>query len=98
MEWLNLYPKMAEWRERKFPRHSIKDAAMKLGEETGEVQGAIFKYEWATEDNEIWHWEKNLRQEIGDTIMVLASICQMMNWDLDEVAHDRLVEKGVIDG
>lgn len=85
------YEAIRDWRERTYPGSDLKDIALKLGEESGEVQGAVFKNRWSDAD------EQNIRDEVGDAALVLASVCQWMDWDLIEVLQERAVTKGMID-
>ena len=85
--------KLSEWRNERYPNSDEIDIALKLGEEVGEVLGAVFKYEWNVTTN-----RDNIREEIGDAGLTLASLCQYNGWDFNEVLRDRAIQKGMIDG
>lgn len=85
------YRAVGEWREKTYPGSDLKDIALKLGEESGEVQGAVFKNRWSDAH------EQNIYDEVGDACLVLASICQWMDWELETVTYDRAITKGMID-
>lgn len=95
MSWAtDLYPDLSYWRDKTFPGHSIVDAALKLGEESGEVQACIFKIRWS--DNPV-DWANQLPKEIGDAGLVLLSLCEMEGLDFCRVIEDRAREKGMLE-
>lgn len=55
-------------------------------------------------EQDIIHFEKGLRAELGDILWFVAGIAEVMGWDLSEVAQENIAklasrkERGVIDG
>ncbi len=85
------YDAIGYWRAKTYPGSDLKDIALKLGEEAGEVQGAVFKNRWSDGD------EQRIYDEVGDAALVLLSVCQWMGWKIEDVIYDRAITKGMID-
>lgn len=98
MDLVELQKLAGEWREKTYPGSTLQDITQKLAEESGEVNGAAFKSKWAKTELKKNGWLHNLYKEIGDTGLVLASLCQYMEWDLETVIRQRAIEKGMING
>lgn len=77
-----------EWRETRWPKPGDPDPwdAMKLGEEAGEVLGAVTKLaeERATMND--------LADEMGDVLIALSVLAGRYGWTLDELRARRWEE------
>ena len=55
-------------------------------------------------DDKAYEFEKGLRAELGDCLWFCAGICEVMGWDMDEVARENIdklsarKKEGTIDG
>ena len=58
---------------------------IKLGEEAGEVMGAIVRH---LEGRDGRSWTGEIKSEIGDVIVVLAAICYKLDLSLSDIARD----------
>lgn len=79
-----------------------------VGEFAGKIAKDIRKSNAVVKYNELEYYGGNenpdLKQEAGDILWQLASLCYVMGWRLDDVARENLEklasrkERGVIDG
>jgi NTP pyrophosphatase (non-canonical NTP hydrolase) len=74
-----------EHHEKWFGRLSMCRIAAKLGEEAGELQGAIIR---DTERRDGRSWQPEIRHELRDVLIVLHVIASRMGKDLVEMAED----------
>lgn len=75
---------IVEWHSRRYPTRSTERVAMKLAEESGEVQGAILKHEG----------DHRVLEEIGDVLNVCAVLLDCHGFKMSEaIDYARTVRK-----
>lgn len=85
---MTAYHEIGKWHAATYPNTDPLVIAAKLGEETGEVIGAMFRiHERRGDTVELY---SNLADEIGDVLIVLSVIADRMNCGpLDEIRRQR---------
>ena len=77
---------IAEWHDKRWNEKDDRVVAAKLAEECGEVCGALIKqHEGRRTDNDV-------RDEIGDVLVVLAVLAGRRGWTLADILADRYAE------
>ena len=80
---------LAQWHPRKYPDATDADVGVKLGEECGEVLQALDRIRYARVSADMQTLHKNLRDEIGDALIVLTVLCNRHGLDVQGVLMDR---------
>lgn len=77
---------VAEWHHANYPTADVRDVALKLAEEAGEVCRAVVEL-----DHPSLHRRHHaqLADELGDVIIVCAALAERANIDLDGAVHRR---------
>lgn len=68
---------------KQFGDRAVERIALKLGEETGEVLGALTRH---LELRDGRTWDDEIKEEIGDVMVVLMVLCDKMGFSLQDIA------------
>jgi NTP pyrophosphatase (non-canonical NTP hydrolase) len=80
----NLEKEILEFATNNWGEKDLCGIGLKLGEECGEIQGAIVKIPEGRAT------EQDLKDEIGDSLIVLSQLAAKMDTTLDELRFGRL--------
>lgn len=85
MEWLTEEDRIGRWHDDKWNK-SDAEVALKLCEEAGEVGGAVIKRD------EGRRTDQDLRDELGDLLIVASVLASRLGTTLHELRHNRFLE------
>lgn len=74
---------IAIWHDTKWGDKDNRHVAAKLAEETGEVCGAFIKFEEGRRTTQ------DIRDEMGDVLIVLSVLAGRLGWTLDDLRASR---------